>query len=182
MERIKCNNNHKYGKFIEEENSFTRICQCCGHKSSLPKDQTIKEEYQKQQEQDSKILIKKIIEKDINIIDSSESLLTATRTLIDNLSYINISSEERKTLMEALNNLNTAYNKEAPEKQQIIKESTSFIDLYFKREELEIREGKETLTAEENDKFYENWLNITYAFTPYLNSIYDNKKNHLQSR
>lgn len=182
MEKNICNDNHKYGNFIDEKNMFTRICQCCGHKSSIPKDSTTEEEYKKQQEQYLIQLIRQLIERNINIIDSSESLITATRTLIDNLSYINISNEEIKTLIESLNNLNSVYNNEQSEKLLIIKKSIDFIDLFFKREKLEIKEGKDVLTEEENDKFYENWLNITYDFTPILNTIYDNKKNHLQSR
>lgn len=179
MKKTMCNDNHKYGNYIERESSFVRICKCCGYESTLPKDIDIRKEYNNQQERKN---LTKIIEPDPTVIDSSDSLLRATSILIDSLSYIDISQEEINILITKLNKFNDFYNKEDIERYQIIKNSINFINLFFKHEKLEIIGGRDALTPEQNDEFYKEWLDITGSFTPYLNTLYDNRKNHLQNR
>lgn len=180
MEKTNCKDNHKYGLLTEKGNFFIRTCKCCQKESTFPKDHDSIQEYQDQKA--SKKLVENILEGNIEIFNTSDNLLRAIGTLIDNLSRTEITEIEQTKLITNINNFNEHYNKEDAQRHQLIKNSIDFIELYFKHEKVETIGGKEALPEEENDKFYDKWNNITGMFEPFFNEIYDSKKNHLATR
>lgn len=180
MEKNLCNDSHKYGQYIEKENCFIRICMCCKKETIYPKDPSIKQEIQNNQT--SKKIIDKLLTNPTEIITSSDTLIDTAAIITDILSYIELTSDEQQKLITILKTFNNLYNQEIKPRQEVIEETIKFISLHFKHEKLEQLGGKSTITIEQNDNFYDQSLKITNSLTPFLEEIYDTKKNHLQAR
>ena len=136
MINIKCNNMHKYGPFIKNNEGYQRTCLKCKKKTQYPNVEDITKEYNNQYITNSIIDI--IIEKKIKIINTSDYFTKIITILLDNTSYIFLTENKQNKLITSIKEINNYYNNNNEERYTLIDEFKNYLIKYFNNYNKEI--------------------------------------------
>ena len=172
MKNNKCNNIHKYGPFIKENNYFYRVCLKCNKKTTYPFSNEIENEYNNQLITNNIIDI--ITNKKINIIQDNNYFFKLTASLIDNISYIYLDQNHQEELLNSLQEFNTYYNKKNTQRYNITKELVKYLKEYLTNYNNEINNNydENILNTLDND-----YINLYKKISIELSSIISNEEN-----
>lgn len=125
----KCNNIHKYGPFKKNNEIFFRICLKCNKKTTYPISNEIENEYNNQKI--TNYIIEIIATKKINKIQDSNYFFKLVASLLDNISYIYLTENNQKKLLDSLKELNKYFNKQNIKRHELINETTKYLKKYL---------------------------------------------------
>lgn len=183
MAEYKCNDFHKFGPFIKNENNgFHRKCLCCLEKRNYPNSEEIMEEIKKQE--DASALLNVLLYQDISTSFPSDDYITLIGCLFDNLSYLYLNQETQDKFIKKTSIFNEYFHNDKETRYQIINEFIYYLKLYFKKENMEIRLGLNSFPEDEAMELDLIYNAIKNKFDTEIEKIYDskNQKNHLQNR
>ena len=117
-------------------------------------------------------------------INSSDNLLDFASLLHDNLSHLFINKQTQDELRKRLTVFNKYYNEKIPERFNIINDFNKYLELYFKKENIEMQYGIGIIDEPELNKIDSLDAILKKQFNIITTQIYNSthQKNHLQSR
>ena len=169
----KCNDMHKYGPFKKNDDCFYRVCLKCNKKTNYPVCDEINEVYSKQVivEYITNILIKK----DLNIIQNDNYFFRLIVCLLDDVSYVYLSGDEQKKLLESIREFNSYYyiNKDM-DRYNMVNDAVSYLNDYFFNYNQEIRN---IYDEELSDKLDNDYIFVNRKLDLELENIISSEEN-----
>lgn len=179
-----CNGHHNYGPWEKIGTEYQRTCKCCNITTTYPETDEKITEIEKQE--DAKKLLKILLHKDTEIINSSDSYMSFISCLIDGLHYLDLHEDTQEGYIESIISLNAHYHSEEkyPERYNIILNFIDYLKVYFRKEKVESLLGKNTFPEAESEILENAYDTINDQINSILAEIYDQnkEKSHLVGR
>ena len=167
-----CKSTHKFGPFIKDNNNEVhRVCLCCKKVSYYPASLEINNEIKRWE--DANNIFGYIVNQDLVSNCTGDDFIRLIDLVFNDLSYLDINENAKNKFVNKIIHCNNHFNIDNIDRFNLVEEFLEYFNLFFKKEELEIKYGIGSFSEDNYIEFDSVGLSINNRLNKELELLYD---------